>query len=478
MVRGVFLFLIFSLMLSPYLFLIDELRAISLNLSEVWPAFLNTFIQSALSAMFAILAGFAAGISLCVISSRVLKKSQSFMDMYCLIPSFIPALFFVTAALQILRPFPFGLVGIIIIHTLMYVGIVALFFKSIIQSKFISITEQAYVEGASQRQLAWALFKSMKFEVSVIFLFVFVQCFTSFSVPLLVGHQTLTLETLIYEKVRTLGEVSDAIFISLIESICVIAILLIYRSPSTEFGQKKEGIQVFRSIWPIAFILLPVGLFVMGALYGSAQGITQLTQFPGGIASLMPLIIKSIAVSVFTGTFLILLLLICTYLAGARILHKFLMGYIPLSTVLVALAFGISSATETFPQELKVVLALSILFLPVLYRFEFGARIHQLRSQIESATLMGANDFLVFKKILLPQMYPTILFLAGLGAFWAIGDFAISQVIFGKEATLALFIQNLVGAYRVELANLLVILLLLIGSAVFLLFKELNHVFD
>jgi ABC-type spermidine/putrescine transport system permease subunit II len=89
---------------------------------------------------------------------------------------------------------------------------------------------------------------------------------------------------------------------------------------------------------------------------------------------------------------------------------------------------------------------------------------------------MGASPALIFSKIIFPQVLPSILFLSGLGAFWTIGDFAMTQIIYGKDVTLALYIQSLVGSYRLEQANLLMFLLLFLGFMVFILFKEMRHV--
>ena len=100
--------------------------------------------------------------------------------MACLAPSFLPALFFVTAVLQIVKPFPFGIVGIILIHTLMYAGLVGLLLQFIFVSKFQKLSEQAYIEGATQFQFIFSMFRNMYFELAMIFLFLFVHCVLNF----------------------------------------------------------------------------------------------------------------------------------------------------------------------------------------------------------------------------------------------------------------------------------------------------------
>lgn len=476
MVRRLLLVLIFCILLSPYILLIDELKLIALEVDELKTAFLNTFVQSFLSSAATLVFGFVSALGLCALASGAPSKRERFFTLLCLVPSFIPALFFVTAIMQVIKPFPFGMTGIVLLHTLTYMGLVALYFKTSILSRYGPLSELAMLEGATSRQFGVAILKNMKSESLMVFLFVFVQCFTSFSIPLLVGHQTITMETLIFEKLRSFGTLHEAMWISVIESAMVVSVLLFYKAQPANISAGKKKVRVLESKWPAFLICIPVALFLVGSLHGASMGFQQLIAMPDVIDQMVSLILKSLAISIMTGVSLLVLFVAITYISHSAALNRFLMGYIPLSTVLVALAFAVSGFFSGIPAEIRVVLALSILFLPMLYRLELGTKLSELKTQTEAARLMGAGDFLIFQKILFPQMSSTLFFLAGLGAFWAIGDFAVSQVIFGKQITLALLIQNLVGAYRVEMANVLVILLLLLGLGVFLLFKELNHV--
>jgi thiamine transport system permease protein len=479
MVKKTFILILFLILICPYILLFKNVHFTQLNWKEFQSALENTFIQSTFSAIAAIAFGMWASLGLCYLRSKKEAQTLKYFNLICLVPSFLPSLFFVTAILQIVRPFPFGLTGIILIHTLSYVGLVALLLHSIIENKFYSLSEQAYLEGASQFHFLKAVVKNMSFEIFMIFIFLFVQFFTSFSVPLLVGMKRLTLETLIYEKIRTTGDLSGAMLISLFESVFVVFILIFYRPNMNLDVSTGRNLQILSRKSGLYVLLLPVCLFVAGSLLGSSVGLHQLLIIENRWSVFFPLVIKSVGISLLSGLFLFLCLGLIAYSYKNKYFDKFLLSFIPLSTILIALSLLLVHLHFGFmEQDIKVVLAMSILLLPVLYRFELKTKLYALESQMEVASLMGASGFLSFTKIVFPQIFPSLLFLAGLGAFWTIGDFAISQIIYGKDITLALYIQSLVGSYKLELANLLMLVLMVLGLFVFLIFREMKYVVD
>lgn len=465
---------LFLVLVSPYLFLFKEIQFTNINIPELLAAFKNTLIQSLLSCVFTMGFGFWAARGLCSLEK---SKKLKYFEMACLVPSFLPALFFVAAVLQVVKYFPFGIIGITIIHTLMYAGLIGLFLQFIFINKFQKLSEQAYLDGATELQFLFYMFRNMYFELTMIFLFLFVQFFTSFSVPQLVGQQTLTIETLIYEKIRTSGALSEAMFISFLESIFVISLLLFYRAQKVSYNHSKDKVWLVGSRAGLVVIILPIVLFVWGSLSGSAIGVRQILEMNNSMPKMLPLVLKSVSISIFTGIVLTITLSLVAFTYYSKLFDRFLLSYVPLSTVLIALGFLLVHLNLGFIEpDIKVVTAMIILFLPVLYRLELKTKLQSLDSQVEVASLMGARRSLIFNQIVFPQVFPSILFLAGLGAFWTIGDFAITQIIYGKDVTLALYIQSLVGSYKLELANLLIFLLLFLGFLVFILFREMKYV--
>ncbi|MES2770181.1 MAG: ABC transporter permease subunit [Bdellovibrionota bacterium] len=469
MVKNFLVGLFFLVLIAPYLLLFKELQFVSVDLKELGEAFTNTLQQSLASSVVTILLGLVGALGLCSFQG---SKKLKYFELLCLIPSFVPTLFFVTSILQIIKPFPFGITGIVLTHTLMYTGLAALFYQSIFQSKFQKLSELAYLEGASKFQFFQAVLKNIPFETVMIFLFLFVQFFTSFSIPLLVGHQDITVETLIYEKIRTTGSLLDAVFISFLESIFIVIMLLLYRAQKgLALLKSYEEIRLLSWKPGLIAVVMPVALYLGGSLVGSALGIKQLQQNENAFQEIFPLALKSVSLSLATGLALLIGLSLLTFIYRNRLFDRFLLSYVPLSTVLIGLSLLL---VDFMADDIKVIFAMLIIFLPVLYRFQLKTKLSDLEGQIEVASLMGSTRFLTFKKIIFPQVLPSILFLSGLGAFWTIGDFAISQIIYGKNVTLALYIHSLVGSYRLELANLFVFLLLFLGLIVFTLFKRIG----
>lgn len=475
MVKKAVIFFIAALLISPYGLLIQKISGLHINSTELTVAVKNTLLQTLLSIATVMLFGFWSALGLVYLKNSKHIKKLKYFELCCLIPSFLPSLFFVAAVLQIIKPFPFGLAGIILVHTLMYCGFAALFFQTTLENKFQHISEQAYIEGASKTQLIKAILKNMPTELFTIFIFLFIQFFTSFSVPLLVGMQSFTVETLIYEKVRATGLLSEAMTIGFLESLFIMFLLLFFRAKSSVLTSVNKTLKVLGSPSGLIFIVLPVLIFFVGTFMGSIFGLFQFSASEW--QNIIPLISKSIFLSLSTGLVLMLFLSLTAYAYGNKIFDKFLMSFIPLSTVLIGLGLLVVDFKLGYIEaDIKFLLAMVVLFLPTLYRFQLKSQLQSLESQIEVARLMGAKDFFIFRKIIFPQTASSILFLSGLGAFWAIGDFAISQIIYGKSVTLALQIQSLLGAYRLEFANLLVLLLLLLGTLIFIMFKEMKYV--
>ena len=108
----------------------------------------------------------------------------------------------------------------------------------------------------------------------------------------------------------------------------------------------------------------------------------------------------------------------------------------------------------------KIPLAFTILSVPALYRMGFGERLKDLQTQIEQAKLLGANSYMTFVQVTWPQIKSQTRFLGALVATWACGDFAVARILSTKDFTLGLIVQTLLTTYRMSLASLVSVLLL------------------
>jgi ABC-type Fe3+ transport system permease subunit len=103
-------------------------------------------------------------------------------------------------------------------------------------------------------------------------------------------------------------------------------------------------------------------------------------------------------------------------------------------------------------------------------------KLETLQRQYEMAELLGASPYLIFKKIVFPQVFGVIVFLGGLSAFWAFGDFSISVLLAPNDFTLSLMVKSLLSSYRLELASFYSFIVLALGAVLFLVIMGLGHV--
>ena len=91
----------------------------------------------------------------------------------------------------------------------------------------------------------------------------------------------------------------------------------------------------------------------------------------------------------------------------------------------------------------------------------FGERLKDIKGQLEHALILGAPTYMTFKYISWPQIKSQARFLGALVATWACGDFAVSRILSTRDFTLGLTVQTLLSTYRMSLASLVSVLLLL-----------------
>ena len=73
-------------------------------------------------------------------------------------------------------------------------------------------------------------------------------------------------------------------------------------------------------------------------------------------------------------------------------------------------------------------------------------------------------------EIVWPQVAPQLLRASGLAALWASSDFAVSGIVAGDLNTLPLLMENLMGNYRIDSAQLLMFPLLVTGLILYGIF--------
>lgn len=467
-------------LLFPFLFLIWSFPGRwDLNLSELRWAFGNSFWQSFGSATFSLLLGLWGALGLLCFSGKLKRHWRGLLELVLLLPSFLPPIFVLLSMLNLVDPFPMGLPGIILVHTVMNWGMIAVLLARVIETKLGGLIELAWIEGASKR-LLWGrgILPLLWRDLASLWFFVFVLCFASFSVPLIVGGgRGTTLEVLIYEKIRFSTNWSHAVWIAILQSA-----FLFFVSWLLIRGRQVEA-RVPRNLWPlrsrsgVLLILLFGMLFILGYLQGFPQATRQLSFFQEFQSEIFNAALGTLLIGLATGALTFFLLIGVSLLVPSIWFQRFLSGYVAPSSALAGFALMALGPNGGFWPYLKIPLVLVLLSLPTLWRLGGQALVESLEKQREAALVLGANEALFSRWILIPQLSSSFASLAGLAAVWACGDFAISKLIASRDVTLGMMTETLISSgYRLGLATTMSAMVFLLGLLCFCVLKGVGYV--
>ncbi len=464
MVKKIIPFGICFLLLSPCFVLLGLTQKLIFPKQEelIW-ALSNSFIQAFASATLTIFLGFIVALGhLKIPSHRFIVRS--FFETLCLVTQFIPVVVSLVAILNLIQPFPMGVVGIVTVHAFLNFGLAAILISQHMRSICIETSDVARTLGVS-RFLFWRKvgIPQMKRELALIFIYLFSMFFTSFSIPLVVGGgRGTTLEILIYEKMRLSSDWSSAIILAWVQIIFIFALSLFAFKNRKKAVKKEADLTWLGSYFGAGFLVLVMtGLFV-GYSSGLAEGWIQRHELSIFSSDFIYGFFNSLLIGLMT-YFLVIGIFKSFVFVGIlpSWFDRFMNGYLAPSTSLTCFVFLVLTPADQAWSYIKIPIAFTILSIPGLYRMGFGERLGDLKMQIEQAALLGAPPYLTFKYVTWPQIKSHARFLGALVSTWACGDFAVSRILSTQDFTLGLIVQTLLSTYRMSLASLVSVFLLL-----------------
>lgn len=432
-------------------------------------AFKNSFLQAFFSALVSMIFGFWASLGLLSFTNNNRRHWRMILEILCLLPNFLPPIFILLATLNVVDPFPMGIIGIVFIHTLMNFGLVAVLLAGLIENKVGGVVELAYVEGASRaRFLFKGLLPMIKKDLWLLGLFIFVVCFGSFSVPLIVGGgKGTTMEVLIYEKIRLSSDWGDAVFLAFLQSSFIFALSYVAGKGKGTNRTRLANLNLIRMPTGIAIIIGISLLYLMGYVQGFIAGLGMISTFYDVQSAILWNFLGSLTVGLSVGALCYAGLMLIAYLWPKQWFEKFLNGYVAPSTSLACFALLILGPNEGVFPFLKIPLALTILSLNGLFRMGWDGELHSLQSQMTVAYSMGASSKQIFKEILFPQLSTRAGVLAGIASIWACGDFAVSRILAHRDLSIAMMTETLMSSYRLNQATVLSLLIVVSGLICF-----------
>lgn len=452
-------------LLFPFLFLFSQFSISQVpDWGELRWAFKNSFIQAFFSAVLSLICGLWVALGLLSLSA---ERGRKWAEVLCLIPSFLPPLFTLLAILNAIDFFPMGLLGIIFIHVAMNFGLVAVLLSRILENKVGHVAELAYVEGASRWTMWVRVFIPMlRRDLLYLGLFVFILCFGSFSVPLVVGGgMGTTVEVLIYEKIRLSGEWGEAIVLAFLQSLFIFSLsFMVSRGQSLHQHAREFFLKSIAMPSGLVFLIACALLYFYGYGMGIITGLTKLERFTGMGRDVLFGLAGSLALGLSCGFLSYLALMLIAYCWPKWWFEKFLSGYVAPSTSLACFSFLLLLPNGGLYPYLKIPLALVLLSLNGLFRMGWGGSLQALEDQAQIAYAMGASHRMIFKEILFPQLSDRAGVLAGIAAVWACGDFAVSRILAHRDLTIAMMTETLMSGYRLDQATVLSILIIVCGT--------------
>ncbi|MEQ1875968.1 MAG: hypothetical protein ABL958_04935 [Bdellovibrionia bacterium] len=454
--------LIVSYLILPFFALLWKLGAWSLpERPELFAALGFTLKQATLSAFFSVAFGFAGALGL--LRSRALRRP---LEILFFLPNLLPTLFVLAACLKFFSPFPFGLAGIVLVHVVLNTGLAAVSIARILESRVGGWAELALVEGASRWRFFRAAFPSLGSDLGAVFLFIFAICFASLTVPLVAGRfDGYTTEVLIYEKVRVGGQWDQALGLSMVQTAIIFALTLALSRNTLALNPVSRNLSLLATGWgstlPVIFSLI----VIVGMFEGVARGIAQLTPLQEALMSAWHgtwIVGLGVGLSTFALSSAIV------FASPHHAFQKFLSGYVAPSSVLTG--FGILLFGIPLSDLGLMILGITLVQLPLFFRLYLNGPLEGVAPQAAVARTLGAKWSLIFRKITLPQLAGPIGFTAGLSAFWACGEFALSSLLTTQSTTLALFAKGLLASYRLEAATAVLWILMFTGTVLWLSF--------
>ncbi len=209
-------------------------------LGELWQkALYNSLVQGVLGALTSMALGFPLGVFL----GRYRLRNGNIIRSLLILPFFLPSIVVVTAFISTFgatstlgtifpgtRIFGTGLTGIVAVNTFFNAPLVAFLTSGAIEGTDMSLEESAATLGSGRISSFWHIWGRNGMLAALSGgLITFLYSFAGFTAPLVIGGPgNFTVEAWIYFVVKTLSDVNLAVTFSIMQSLILIAPVLLY----------------------------------------------------------------------------------------------------------------------------------------------------------------------------------------------------------------------------------------------------------
>ncbi len=388
----------------------------------------------------------------------------------------------------------YGLTGILLAHVFFNLPLVTRLilqgWAGIPAEHFRLAAQLDMRSGDVFRRLEWPMLKGV---LPGAFLLVFLLSITSFAVALALGGgpKATTIELAIYQALRFDFNLGRAALLGLVQfGICAIVVIASLKlSRQADFGATL-GAPVLRfdarggwRLWQDRIVLLGVTLFLGAPLLAVVlRGVPGLANLP---VSLWPAMVNSLLIALGSALLALLLaLLLAGFIDGLRARQArgaSVVEGIALSTLALSpFVLGTGLFILVYPVANPFALALPVtalvnaaMSLPIALRALLPAFAANRRSLGLLADSLGMSGWSRFRLFLWPAIRKPAGFATGLAAALSMGDLGVITLFAPPEVeTLPLLMYRLMGAYRMEDAASVALVLVALTLALFWLFDR------
>jgi ABC-type Fe3+ transport system permease subunit len=447
--------------LLPFLFFVYKFRfQVELDWRETWWALKNSIYQSTLASFFVLLLAVPMSFGISSLNDRW----RSVVSHLLLLPQILPVFFTVLILFSVIRPFPMGSAGIIILFVAVNLGLAAVLIHQVSVQKLSTLAATAEVYSVPRlRFLKKVYFPVLYADLLQIFFLIFVFCMSSFSIPLLAGDgRAVNLEILVFEKVFIDGNWAAGFGVSLVQSFFVFglsSLMLNGETLSENAGDLRPS--YLKARWALMLTAVYTGVYLAGYAFGVIQSLfytSFLFQYSSDILHALVFSLKALLLfAVVTG--LILYAWLWDYIKNKRfspVLH-----FVSLSTVVAGFAVYLFFPTSSKYDLLKLILAAAILFFTPLFKLFLQSPVESLSRQLQVAEVFGVKNSSVIIDVVLRQLKPAFALWFSVLSIWFASDYAISKAVGLQTQTLGLLAQGFLSSYRMPAAFLMSLIIIL-----------------
>lgn len=311
----------------------------------------------------------------------------------------------------------------------------------------------------------------LRSQILGIFAAIFLICLTSFAIALTLGGgpRASTIELSIYQALRFDFDLGRAAILAFVQfGLCAgVTLFALQFSSGLGWGMRRAGGVVAPKFWAIdALVISFATLFLVSPMLAALlRGLGGLGDLP---LSVWPALARSVIVAIMATALSVTAALI---LALGRGGWPAFGAMLPFATSGLVLGTGLFLILPLSPRDIALPMAIlvnALMSLPFLYRIlaPETRRLDTDYGRLSASLALPRVTWLRF--VALPRLARPLGYGAGLAAALSMGDLGVIA-LFGdaQSATLPLLVQRLMGAYRMEAASGVALILVLVSGAMF-----------